>query len=165
MGMEIPKQEKAKAALVNENGDILTLRRSQEEETRPGESDWPGGTRDEDETVMQALFREIEQEELPGTKLVRETILPIYAKTKIKDGVAVTTHLFAAVAKYPEGGIVLSSEHDLAEHRSPEDYPGLDIPNKYKTALVLGESVINYFAELQQNGQLEPEPVLLGQPH
>ena len=159
--MEIPKEVKAKVAIVNKDGDILTLRRSQNEETRRGESDWAGGTVDEGETVRQGLLREV-GEELPGTELVEGTIIPIYTKSKIKNEVAVTTELFAAVARYPEGGIVLGEEHDLAEDLPVENYPDLVMPNKYKTAVMIGEPVIRYLAELQQTGRLEPEPVLLG---
>ncbi len=167
MSIEIPREQKAKIALVNEDGEILTLRRSQDQKSRPGEWDWPGGKiKDKEhrnETTLEGLFREVEGEEMPGTRVVRETVTLIYAKTEEEDGVLVTSRLYAGVGAFPEGGIALSSEHDLSAHKPREEYPGLGMPGKYETGLVLGEQVINYLAELQRSGQLDPRAVLLGQ--
>lgn len=167
MSVEIPREYKAKIALVDENGDIMTLIRSHDDDNRPGGHDWPGGTvKDEgheDETIEEGMFREVEVEEMPGTRLLRDTVTLIYAKTKIKDGTLVTSHLYAGVAVYPQEGIVLSTEHISAGPKPRAEYPLKDMPGKYETGLILGEQVIDHFMELQRTGELEPRAVLLDQ--
>lgn len=167
MSVEIPREYKAKIAIINEDGDVYTLRRSEDDENRPGGWDWPGGNvKDKEhrkETIGEGMFREVEDEEMPGTRLLRETVTLIYAKTKIKEGVMITSHLYAGVALFPENGVALSPEHEIGEYKSREEYPGLGMPSKYETALILGEDVIEHLAELQQTGKLKPQAVLLEQ--
>jgi 8-oxo-dGTP pyrophosphatase MutT (NUDIX family) len=52
----------AKAVLVNKTGDILLLRRSQDDKNRPGEWDFSGGSVDDNEDFTAAVAREIEEE-------------------------------------------------------------------------------------------------------
>jgi 8-oxo-dGTP diphosphatase len=52
----------AKMFVVNEAGELLVLRRSQTDERRPGEWDFPGGWVDEGEDMMAAVKRETLEE-------------------------------------------------------------------------------------------------------
>jgi 8-oxo-dGTP pyrophosphatase MutT (NUDIX family) len=150
MSVEIQKVEKAKVAIVNSRGEILTLRRSQEEETRRGEWDWAGGTLDEGETnLRKALLREVEVEELPGTKL--HNIRPLDVKSKIEDGAFKVSYLLAATATFPPDGISLSFEHDDYAWIPRVEYPGLTIPKKYRNAVVLGAPIFEELVQLTQN--------------
>jgi 8-oxo-dGTP pyrophosphatase MutT (NUDIX family) len=156
-----PKLFKAKIAIVNGAGEILTLKRSQHEDTRKGEWDWPGGTFDAGEIEpIEVVFREMDQE-LPGT--TPHYIRRLDKVRKTRAGVRVVSHLFAATAEFPADGIVFgpedAPEHDEAIWVPPSEYPGLVIPNKYKIAVAANAPIFQEIIELIQNN-----PTLSEQP-
>jgi 8-oxo-dGTP pyrophosphatase MutT (NUDIX family) len=127
-------ERKAKVAILNGLGQILTLRRSSKEETREGEWDWPGGKFEPGEsTVLQVLEREVEREEVRGSQLIDLHFMHVIRK-QINGGYKVS-YLLAGRALFPPEGIVLSDEHDDYDWIYPEEYPNLDIPNKYKNVV------------------------------
>lgn len=158
MGLEIPQREKIKVAIVNDRGEILTLTRSEHEDTRPGERDWPGGKVDSHpdgrrESLGGTLFREATIEEIPGTTLHNVTALAV--KSEIEDGAFKTTYLVAATATFPEEGIILGPTNGVPEHidgvwLAQADYEGLAIPNKYAKAVKNGGQILDRLAELAQ---------------
>lgn len=165
MGFQIPHTEKIKAAIVNDRGDILTLTRSQHEETRPGRHDWAGGKVDEveidgkryRETVGDTAEREISIEEMPGTVLHNVTAL--YTKAEIEDGKFKITYLVGATATFPEAGIVLGVPGELPEHIDGvwlpqsdyrEDNQELTIGSKYIRAVQSGAHILDRLAGLAQ---------------
>jgi len=145
-GAEIVSQDlgldlKAKVAIVNSVGAILALRRSPLEDTRQGEWDWPGGSFDAvDTSISDVLGREVEIEEMPGTRL--HDVRPLHVKSKIVEGGFKVSLLMAAWATLPEGGITLSHEHDDFAWFMPDEYAELAIPKKYKAAVVAGAPVL-----------------------
>jgi len=144
--LEIVSVEKSKVAVVNTEGEILVLTRSQEEDTRPGGLDWPGGKLDPGETnPLSALIREV-GEELPGSQL--HNIRPLDVRRKIKAGTLFTSHLFAAIAQFSPEGIELSFEHSDHAWVPRDNFPDLDIPNKYKKAVALGAPIFEELVEL-----------------
>lgn|GEM_PF-4123155 len=148
-----PKLMKAKVAILNSRGEILTLRRSEHEDTRKGEFDWPGGTFEAGVTEpVEVLFDEMSQE-LPGTQL--RYIRQLNKVRKTRAGVRVVSHLFAATAEFPEDGIVFgpedAPEHDAAMWVPPSEYSGLIIPNKYKAAVAASAPIFEEIVQLIQN--------------
>jgi 8-oxo-dGTP pyrophosphatase MutT (NUDIX family) len=149
--VDVEKKEKAKVAIVtviDSRPSILVLTRSQLEDTRKGESDWAGGSVDEGEKPVEALRREVEQEELPG--VILGNITKLIVRRKMRDGVRVVSHLFAATAELPPAGIELSAEHDAYDWVPFDEFPNTDIPNKYKKAVASesGRLVLDELAEL-----------------
>jgi 8-oxo-dGTP pyrophosphatase MutT (NUDIX family) len=147
--------QKAKVAVVNKFSEILVLTRSEQEDTRQGEDDWPGGTLEAGETPVKGVLRE-SGAELPGTTIHNLTELDIHRKTK--SGLLVVSHLFAATADFPPDGIELSFEH--SDHRwvPIDEFEGTNMPNKYKRAVALGTPVLKELVELCQQ---PPAPMLL----
>lgn len=156
MSAEIEIIQKAKVAIVDSDGAILTLRRSQFEASRPGELDWPGGTFDKDETsISKVIAREVEIEEIPGVKLNNLRTLDV--SSKILNGAFKVSYLLAATAEFPTKGIELSHEHDEALWIPQEDYDELLIPKKYRAAVALGASIFNELTLMyQSNSQHVP---------
>lgn len=149
--VDVEKKEKAKVAIVaviDNTPSILVLTRSQLEDTRVGEGDWAGGSVDDGEKPVEALKREVEQEELPGVTLGNITELTV--RRKMRDGVRVISHLFAATAELPPDGIELSVEHDAYDWVPFDEFPNTDIPNKYRKAVASesGRLVLDELAEL-----------------
>jgi 8-oxo-dGTP pyrophosphatase MutT (NUDIX family) len=146
MGAETEMLEKAKVAIVNGQGEILVLTRSELEDSRPGEPDWAGGKFDSEETSPQAVMLREVGEEMPGTKL--DNIMPLHVYSKIKAGKFAISYFFAATAKFPTDGVVLSHEHSDAAWVPRDEFQDLNIPSKYKAAVALGESVLDRVAAL-----------------
>jgi 8-oxo-dGTP pyrophosphatase MutT (NUDIX family) len=160
---DIAKQEKAKVAIVNSVGAILTLRRSNTEDTRQGEWDWPGGKFEEGETaISQVLDREVTLEELPKTVL--RDVMPFHIKAKIISTGFKVSYLLIARATFPAEGVILGDgdkpEHDDYQWVMPEDYVDLNIPNKYKEAVANGGDKIGQIVLLHA---MEATTVNLGQ--
>lgn len=132
----VEKREKAKVAivgLIDSVPSILVLTRSGTMDVRPGGGDWAGGELKPGETPRRAMKRE-GGEELPGIILKDITKLTAEPISKTRDGVLVVSHLFAATAQLPPGGITLSDEHSGYDWVPFDEFPSVDIPNKYKKA-------------------------------
>jgi 8-oxo-dGTP diphosphatase len=101
----------AKVLLVNSAGEVLTLRRSNTDQRRPGEDDIPGGWVDEGEELSEAAVRETEEE--AGIKLNKSDIRLVYAYTAMTDKGNVVWAFYIGRTEQTE--VTLSSEHDRAE--------------------------------------------------
>ncbi len=101
----------AKVLLVNQAGEVLTLRRSQTAPRRPLESDIPGGWVDEGEDFTAAAVRELEEE--AGIQLEPGDLRLVYTHTANLDGKNTCWLFFIGHTKETE--IKLSSEHDKAD--------------------------------------------------
>lgn len=158
MGGPIGLDLKAKVAIISPDGKVVSLRRSQDEDTRKGEWDWPGGSFDEDETAIHdVLHREVHLEELPGTQL--HDVRPLHVRSKITEVGFKVSLLLAARATPPEGGFVLSGEHSDIGLVDPDDYPDLLIPKKYRTAVAAGAPLFQELVELYQGEAWPPDAV------
>jgi hypothetical protein len=146
---------KGKVAVINGLREILTLTRSEYEDTRQGESDWPGGKLDSERGDTNPLEAAINDaaEELPGTILCNVTRL--YMIGRPKDGEFVESHLYVATAILPEDGLVLSREHSAAVWLPESEYPDLNIPKKYKDAIAYGGALLDRMAELARIEAIE----------
>jgi 8-oxo-dGTP pyrophosphatase MutT (NUDIX family) len=155
---EVEQKEKAKVAIVrviNNMPSILVLTRSELEDTRVGQGDWAGGSLDDGEKPVEGLVREV-GEELPGVEL--QNITKLTVRRKMRDGVRVVSHLYAATAELPPDGIELSAEHDAYAWIPFDEFPDVDIPNKYRKAVASesGRMVLDELAELSLQ---EPVPL------
>jgi len=156
--VEIEKRVKAKVAIVsiiNNVPSILVLTRSEIEDTRVGGGDWAGGSLEDGEKPVEGLVREV-REELPGVTL--QNITKITVRRKMRDGARIVSHLFAATAELPPDGIELSTEHDAYAWVPFDEFPDVDIPNKYRKAVASesGRMVLDGLAELSLQ---EPFPL------
>lgn len=98
-----------KAVLVNEQEEILVLRRSQTDPIRPGGPDFPGGGQDIGEDVMQTATREIQEE--VGMKVDPSELRIVHLHMSTEEQKTVFRILCAARVETPS--ITLSFEHDL----------------------------------------------------
>ena len=62
MNLEKPYIISVYALVLNEKGEFLLLRRSENSHTNPGKWDLPGGKVNPDETLKEAVVREVEEE-------------------------------------------------------------------------------------------------------
>lgn len=99
----------AKALIFNESGQVLLLRRSDTDDSRPGEFDLPGGEVEFGEDFAQAVSRETLEE--TGIAILRNDFKLVYLGTSFseKHNKSVNRLLFKAVAMNPV--VVLSHEH------------------------------------------------------
>lgn len=122
-----------KAVVVDENGSILSIKRSDEGKARPGKWDLPGGSLSPDDLVegtkpnIEAIKREIKEE----TGLVVEEIEPVFVDSGIKHTQSAGDVLILAIGykcrvqgTIPE--ITLSSEHTEYKWGSKEEILSLD---------------------------------------
>lgn len=99
----------AKTAVVNEEGKILVLTRSETDPSRPGGLDFPGGEIELGEDVLEGASREIKEE--VGVDLPLSELQIIYSNTadRNESGVVIIRFLCMAAVKNPL--IQLSYEH------------------------------------------------------
>ena len=102
----------AKAALFNEKGEILILRRSTTDKIRPQELDLVGGSIDEGESPLEAVLREINEE--AGLTLHQDDVELAYSATDYFEGVNRVRFLYIGKV-HGNPSITLSYEHDLHE--------------------------------------------------
>ena len=98
----------AKAVVLNENDEVLLLRRSVTDDRRPGDQDFPGGEVDEGEDLTAAVCREIFEE--AGLTVALHDMQLFYGHTEVMKDVSVTRLVFWVRVKNPE--VKLSFEHD-----------------------------------------------------
>lgn len=124
-----------KAVLVNEQypGHILILQRN-------SGSDIPGGKKNPHETLEEGLQREI-GEEIGNVKLHDIQWLAKQAK-RIGKHALHEYHVFAARVELPENGLELSDEHQGYRWVPLCEFKHLDIHQRYKEAVKLGETII-----------------------
>jgi len=103
----------AKALIVDDQGCVLVIRRSKTQPHVPHASDLPGGIIEDNETVLEGLTREIE-EEISIT--LPESALSFVASTEVNNYYGRDAHIElyeATLNSRPE--IALSFEHDKYE--------------------------------------------------
>ena len=127
----------AKSVLINPEGKILILTRSQTDKQRPGGLDLPGGQVDGDEEIKAAAIREL-QEEI-GVTLEPAVFALVYSSTNEHNGDIVIRFMFVTQIN-SDTPIKLSYEHDNYE------WMGLnDIRTKYDHPVWVG--AIDYAIE------------------
>lgn len=101
----------AKAVLIAPNGNVLLLTRSNSDERRPGEVDFPGGRIEEGEEILEGVVREISEE--TGMTVPKKDLSIVYAATEPYETASVTRLLCVARVKSIE--VQLSFEHAAFE--------------------------------------------------
>ena len=97
----------AKALLINDKNEVLLLRRSANDERRPGEMDYPGGNIDATEDITAGVMREVIEE--TGIDIPLQKFHLLYAGTQIVGGDSVTRLLYWARVSDPQ--VHVSFEH------------------------------------------------------
>ncbi len=118
----MPTKVVIKAAIQNAEGNVLILRRSASDRSRPGDWDYPGGGQDEGEDFSMTASREIREE--TGLSISPDRLRLVYAHTELKQGENIIRLLY--VGRVGAGQQVsLSFEHD--------EYHWLSIDEALKT--------------------------------
>lgn len=106
-GAETPFILATKAVVLRDTGDVLLIRRSPNDEKRPGEWDFPGGGVDDGEEYTPAVIREISEE--AGIDLQPSEVHLFYAHSEMG---AVTNTLRLVFWSHPsDPEVTLSYEH------------------------------------------------------
>lgn len=119
----------AKVVVLNPEGKLLALRRSETDERRPLQWDIPGGWVDEGEDIAGAAARETDEE--AGLQLKPENLTVVYATNAIKtpkdEPINITWIFFTAHTDQTE--VTISDEHaefawmELSEALQEFEYP------------------------------------------
>ncbi len=114
----------SKVLVVNEKGEVLALRRSQTDERRPGQWDFPGGWVDAGEDTHTAAIREAKEE--AGLDLVNPELVFAFSQMTTPSKTLGSRHgsgtwlLFVEhIAGDPK--ITISDEHDDYAWKKPQD--------------------------------------------
>jgi len=97
-----------KVLILNDEGELLLLRRSQTDTRRPGQWDFPGGNVDQGEDLLAAIIRETEEEAHIGLKEPRV----VYAHSEPLAPDVLPTWIFFAEKVAGRPAVQLSLEHD-----------------------------------------------------
>ena len=108
----------SKVLVVNEKGEVLALRRSQTDERRPGQWDFPGGWVDAGEDILTAVKREAIEE--AGIELTDSKLVFAFSEMTIDHGSGTWLLYVAHVSGDPK--VTLSREHDAHAWKRPEDF-------------------------------------------
>jgi dATP pyrophosphohydrolase len=98
----------SKTIVVNSNGEILLLRRSDTDDRRPNEWDIPGGHTDEGEYPVEAAARETMEE--AGIAVDPRDLVLVYAMTEVPRDELSVTWVFYRIS-VDEHAVRLSHEH------------------------------------------------------
>lgn len=106
----------AKVLIVNEKDEVLVLRRSQSDERRPGQWDFPGGWVEADEDTLTAVKREAVEE--TGITLTDPKLVFAFSEVTAKYGGGTWLLYIDHITGNP--GVKLSNEHDLYTWMPPK---------------------------------------------
>lgn len=107
----------AKAVIQNERGEVLLLKRSADDERRPGEWDFPGGGIEQGEGLTAGVLREIHEE--AGVTIASSDLRLVYAATEPWEPTKESVTRLLFTGKVASSDVALSFEH--------EDYKWVDI--------------------------------------
>lgn len=110
--------EISKALVLNQEGKLLLLRRSQSDKRRPGQWDMPGGRVDPGEDIRQALVRETQEE--AGIEVPLKQFRLIYGLSKVRENVSITWNFFT-VQLHDTPEVILSFEHSEYRWMTPAE--------------------------------------------
>lgn len=108
-----------KAVIINKQGQLLALRRSNTDTRRPNQWDLPGGILDPNETLEEGIKREIQEE----TGLTINEVNAVYSRTDFQqwqDGQSNVVRIFYT-ASTTDNDITLSYEHCDFQWMYPKD--------------------------------------------
>lgn len=111
----------AKTVVLNPDGQVLLLRRSQSDPRRPGQWDMPGGGVEDGETFAQGAARELEEE--AGITVPANDLTLLYTGTDFYEREQHNVHrsLFVAhIGQTAAQNVQLSFEHDASQWVSVE---------------------------------------------
>jgi 8-oxo-dGTP diphosphatase len=123
----------AKTIIFNADGQLLVLRRHDDDEHRPGLWDLPGGQVDIGEDPQSAAIREAFEE----TGLLITNLRPVHVASRIHGDCQVIKTVFKTVDY--DNAIVLSDEHSEARWMQLAEFDTLSISNDYKVAVHMSQ--------------------------
>jgi 8-oxo-dGTP diphosphatase len=121
-----PFQLSSKVLILDAEGRVLLLRRSQSSTYHPGAWEFPGGKTDPGETFDQALLREVAEE--TGLTISLHRVLGAGESDLPERKVA---YLFLE-ARQLNGTVRLSEEHDAFVWIAPSELPRQDLAPQFK---------------------------------
>jgi 8-oxo-dGTP diphosphatase len=107
----------SKVLVVNEKGEVLAIRRSQTDDRRPGEWDFPGGWVEADEDTLTAVKREAVEE--AGIDLKDPQLVFAFSEMTTKYGSGTWLLYVDHISGDPK--VTLSYEHDMHAWKRPEE--------------------------------------------
>jgi 8-oxo-dGTP diphosphatase len=121
----------ARAVILNEQGQMLIVRRSATDPFHPGTWDIPGGQVEHGEDVQAAAIRETQEE--VGLALLEPVL--IFATSDMREGTSKSWLFYKAYLDPENGAVQLSYEHDEYKWVNPGDlgnYTDYDILLRFK---------------------------------
>lgn len=106
----------SKVLVVNDKGKVLALRRSQTDDRRPGQWDFPGGWVDDGEDVLAAVKREAVEE--AGLEIKDPKLVFAFSEMTTDHGSGTWILCIAHVSGEPD--VTLSYEHDAHAWKDPK---------------------------------------------
>lgn len=108
-----------KAIVLNADGKMLAIRRSNTDTRRPMQWDLPGGHLEDNEEMIAGIIREIKEE--TGLSVSNVHAIYAYSEPRSWDGGEASVVFITYAAHAPSSDVVLSFEHDKAEWVKIED--------------------------------------------
>ena len=129
-----------KCAVVNGDGKILALKRNDDDYSRPGKWDLPGGNLDaedisrwkkgsgkgdEDDILVRAMKREVEEE--TGLKVMKGSIKPDLSASGFNEGKKILVIAIGYQCRVSDEEVKLSHEHQDFKWISKEKFMEMDV--------------------------------------